>query len=539
MTSVLRNFRLNGRKFRYTGKLPFTAAAHKNPFYTTYFGPVFFAGFEVYDNNVCNVENALIRITGARDGEDILRKNNEVIRPGKGRRLARYINSAFTKIRSRITPELMNLYDDVTEQIILACKPHPKEKLRKRAINKLLASADMLNSIFMKNIGGKVKIPEFAKPGKKPRLIGDYTCEGSLLAAFLVPLAKYAFAEDLEFDGATFKFALGTSVSDMDSYFQQFHDSNRDIYIFFSDDVICKVRGSYTWERANLDISNCDMSNGDPVFSRLAWLFEGTNQHHQLILRACEQCKQNLVIRNPENPSEWITANLTRHVEFSGTQLTTILNNIASLSICLSIHYKKIRGSLQDHVRTRACAVGYEMTCDLAANPENVQFLKHSYSVDREGKCRSWVNVGCYLRALGSHFMDLPYNSKTETLADAGRFKNWAVLKGFANAGSNPILESLVAMPGAKRPEKGKYKIVQKSIEKSQHYKSYVGSGTRPPMSPLALGYRYGITGDELEDFTRKTLTMDIGKVICHIVIDKVMFVDYGLTRPKEFFFGS
>ena len=57
---------------------------------------------------------------------------------------------------------------------------------------------DVLHEILLKvkqsSLAEKLGVQalDFAKVGKKPRLIGDFSCPGSLLAGFLVPCLKFA-----------------------------------------------------------------------------------------------------------------------------------------------------------------------------------------------------------------------------------------------------------------------------------------------------------------------------------------------------------
>lgn len=547
---------MNGRRFRRNpnSALPFTGVeVDERTTYTTVFGPRFHnPQAQVYTSNVHNLSTAINRLDGSRESESALTVNNVNISPyAKQRRLARYLESFHCSVKSALEPFLLALGDDIEEQIKNACdKRHTKYKARVAAINKLMDRADVINSLFMEGSDGKchikgmLKIPEFAKYGKKGRLLGDFGCPGSLLAAFLVPILKHAFATNHEFDECHIRFLYSTKREEMDSAVSDFFSSTKNYYIYFSDDMIAKI-----FDRDgiphyyNLDISSCDSSNSASVFERLQWYFNDYASSNSLIERAIRQCKQPLLLLNPEKSiRERITAISSQPLEYSGTQLTTLLNNIASSSICVSIEYSMKRLKRTDDLTTiidrSAFAVGYKVTSDHCQSLEKVQFLKHSFSKapsDYEFTHCSWFNLGPLFRSCGTCFMDLPYSRrKGETLEGAAKMRNWMMLESFKHSGDSFILQHLRKQSAYTRNAIGDYTtLIQNYQREFQHKLMSVNSDLgRPPVPYEALQRRYGFTIDEANTFTSRSLIL--GQEVNDSLVNRILNVDYAYSLATE-----
>lgn len=541
--SVLTDFKLNGRRFNFKGKLPFTNLPAKRT-YMTHFGPTMNVnGRCCYRSSVNNFESMLMRIIGNRDKEEVKTINNKKISPSNSnRKLSRSINKYFDVVKSKLSTLLPIIGDTIEEQIKLATSPHVKQKLRIKAIKELIAKGEMLNSLFMTKIAGKIKIPEFAKAGKKPRLIGDFSCPGSLLAGFLIPLIKYAFSEPINIGGATIRFVYSTDSAELDAIFDEIDKSKIDQYIFFSDDMCCriKINGEFKW--CNLDISACDASNGISVFDRAVWFFDERLEFENLMTKAVMQCQSRLVIFHPNGKKikENITARPTQPIEFSGTQLTTLLNNIASSCICVSIHYhKKILESesrlinFDNLVYKAALAVGYEVTVDMCSDLYDVQFLKHSFYHDDEGKINSFVNAGALLRSFGTCWMDLPFERKKgETINTAAEMRNWQVLQGFKHSGleilTNPLLQSRSAVKHT-----GHIQLLNRLTNEST-YKMYLNTESkRRPVPVNVFLDRYRMSIAEFEELVTLFHESEVGHLISCIAVDKILHKDYGYSLTR------
>jgi len=541
----LSGWRKNGRSFKKkVGVLPFTPAemCKERLEYTTIGGPyLFHPDVVVYGNSIRNTADSLNRIDAARENEDTLLKNNLSLAPGLNRGLSRYLDSYYRKVRGQLQPELFRLGSELEEQISSATDvTHAKYELRLRSIIKLLEREDMMSSLFMKHISHKVKVPECAKSGKGSRGIGDYSCPGSLLCPFLVKPLKHAFSTRVEHDGCVIRFVESTECVEIDDILTEMYNSQVNYFIYFSDDMCCKIFHRGVPRYFNLDISSCDKSNGVGVFERLRWFYASTIWGN-LIDKAILQCKQNLYIKNPSNPNEYITAKVNTPTEFSGTLLTTLLNNIAASSICLSIHYhlKKTDDLTVDQLITKAAfAVGYKVTGEECHSPEDIQFLKMSFWQDDGGNLHSFLNLGAVVRAFGTCWMDYPYNSKKgEKLIDAVRFRNWSVLQGYKHCGDNILMQALSASPGTQRPNCLTEKtmgLISKQTTSDLLHKSWTSSTVRLAVPIDSLLKRYRMTREELVELCGFYQSSDVGSVIHCDAGYKLLARDYSYSERKK-----
>lgn len=545
-TSDLDGWKFNGRRFKkLLGVLPFTPGAvnrtEKSNQYETVGGPSFHSKSSVvYGNTVVNLGKAMNRLDAARPNEDALRLANLNIAPKKGRRLARYLDSYYRKVRAHLTPDLFSLRDALTEQIECALDPtHPKYAVRLRAIRELIRGVNVFDSLFTLGITVKLKIPETAKYGKDGRVIGDFSCPGSLLAPFLVGPLKHAFGHRIEYDGCTIVFCESTEPTHVDTIIEEMCDSPHNYFVYFSDDMCCKIFEPDGPKLYNLDISACDRSNTRPVFERLRWFYNGTGWD-ELIDKAIRQCELPVTILNPEDRNgrlhrtERITAQTKNPKEFSGTILTTVLNNIASAAICLSIHHSLSSGhwtGTGGDIARCAAAVGYIVTAQECRSEADLQFLKLSFWRDSAGRLHSFLNLGAIIRNFGSTWKDYPYDGRKETLDDAIRFRNWAVLQGYRHAGDNPLLEALRCSPGCQRPTNlsiATTRVIMNSVAVSNRYKSSQSAVKRQPVPSRILMNRYNLTDQEWEELCSFTREADVGDIIFAPAVSKILHCDYG-----------
>lgn len=528
-----RNWKINGRKFRKkAGMLPFDEAEGVVS-YSTLGGPSFHhPDVVVYENNCHNVATSLNRLDVSRPNEKALRLCNTKVGPGGNRDLSRYLDSYYRKIRGTLKPQVAQLRCEMDEQVLAALdKEHAKYELRKRCITKLLEQEDMIRGLFMERVTIKIKIPEAAKFGKGSRAVGDYSCPGSLIAPFLVGPLKEAFSQRTEHDGCVIRYVGSTDPAQIDSIVTEMYNSDMNYFIYFSDDMMCKIHRNGKPEYYNLDISSCDKSNTRSVFNRLSWFYAGSDWQ-VLMDRAIAQCSSSILIRNPHREDQWITANTCEPTEFSGTILTTVLNNIAASAICLSINYHLKRPSAlptSDLISKAAFAVGYLVTGEACEGPENLQFLKMSFWEDDTGALHSFLNLGAILRSFGSCWMDYPFNRrKKESLHGAIRFRNWSVLQGYKHCGDTCVTRALKASPGTQKPSTGKYVNITKLTAVDFQYKQWYSLVARVSVPDSALHRRYGIDPLELEELCRLISVSDVGSIIHCAAVYRILAVDYG-----------
>jgi len=468
--------------------------------------------FDIYEDTPNNADMALTRISSCRGSlanELLLRENNKRIFSGRGK--TRVHRAAFDQIRARLTDKLKLLRTHFEEVIGYAATPHPKIKLRMKSMCDLLNSA-ALEGLYTTKIAGKTKLFERAKPGKYPRYIGDYSCPGSLLAGYLCELAKKSFETFKTSDGKfTATYSASSDAHSLDCLGEQLHHSSN-TFVYFSDDSVLKLNG----QLFEIDISSCDKSNTQTIFDIVEHLFGGDAYFQSVISKNIKQCALPLRHTNPHNKSIGVNLKPAYPIEFSGSTLTTLLNNIASLSIGLNAYLSGC--STSDDVIQSAIAVGYDVTCSARSSLPKTQFLKHSWfvDVDKNIVC-SFTNLGTMMRSFGTCAGDLP---GAGNIFSRARIWNSAVTKGYKHAGTTRWLEVLTKVFDEPL---GKLRL---PFEIEKHF----SSSSRYPVPDSVVLERYGFTSPMWDHFI-KLCEVGCGShsTIRHPVLDIIFLVDYGL----------
>jgi len=323
----------------------------------------------------------------------------------------------------------------------------------------------------------------------------------------------------VDIGGDRYQFCASTETRFLDSCLNDMINWQGNYYLFFSDDCTAKIDGEFY----NIDISSCDQSNDLPIFDRLDWLVSRNPAAASIVKRCIKQCLLPIRLRNPNNSSEVISAKPRRPIESSGTILTTVLNNIASFGICLSLNqrHKKI-GMLP-----AAAAVGYIITCKHCDKIEDIQFLKMSPSYSKiTSSYHMWTNLGPLLRSLGNVWGDIPYRKTECTLDDAIRSRVKASVLGFKHSGLDNVTDVILDTPLCRV---SKIRAIDlKTVEEQNRYKGYLmTSEERQQASIENIADRYSCDPSLVRDWLKCIRNVDIGWFIQHPFVDLVFNADY------------
>lgn len=477
--------------------------------YSTLFGPCFWGPWNVYGSSQHNLERAFTRSCSVRASESELVSNQARISPRNWRRGGHKVRLAiFWELRRRITRVLREFTHEFDEQIKYALSPHIKLSLRKRALADLINQANMYG-LFVYHINGKLKLYEKAKPGKYPRLIGDYTTPGSLLGGFLCAVAKKQFGV-LQHHEVRFEFISSIEPEVLDTMGERILSSPTPQFYYHSDDGLC----SFSGRLFESDISSCDMSNGDSIFGTAAWLFKDT-PYHDLMERTIKQCTNIVKLRNPEGAG-CIKLKPTRPKELSGTVLTTLLNNIASLNIFISASVDGLTtpGAFVESAKK----AGYNITMAERSSLDTAQFLKHSWDTTVHPP-RSWLNLGAMLRSFGSCDGPMPVRNAE----NARRAWNRVVVSGYQHSGKTSVYRKLLSvLPEHTYPLRQLKDMVNRAAKLHKH----TSTSRRGDISDVSLQRRYQFRAGELEHFVS---TISDRAMHVHSALSKIWAVDYGL----------
>lgn len=504
--------------------------------YKTFFGPVFYSGALCYTKeSLTNLSGAFTRLSAKRmpetntfgsyegepeDYDEWLRHNQERAFDVEGdstwhNLMHAYLSCLVLRVRVALTESLGEWYDVIVQD---AGRVHQKRKLRMQSLLDLLKSGTLLSLNFVHRIAGKLKCPEWAKPGKFGRMIGDYTCPGSLLGGALCSVIKHCFEPWFIFNNLEMRFVFSPVYSTLCECFTKLWESASFVCVYHSDDCCIGIPCEDGRFCANLDISSCDTSHTNSIFALVLYLVSGT-YWYDVMVQVVKQCGLDLAIRNPRNPREKVVLESNGYVMYSGTVLTTLLNNIATSMICLSIWWHCQKGvkvaDCEGVIHKSAAFVGYKVTVQRVNVLEEYQFLKVSPTMSGN-EVTVFLNLGVVLRSLGSCDGDLPGRGSIEKRAYQ---RNCEIVSGYAHAGDNAIIQALRCRFSTK---------VEGSVVSHwliQHMEGFDGSS----VSPLALATRYGIEPGEISYLCEMIRRSNFGDVIVCEAIRKIYSVDYGL----------
>jgi len=523
-------------RFNHTGELGFKKLGVKGNQYKTFFGPSFAHSGLVYRNSTVNLYKSHTRLTSERevgipglDGK--LRTAQLTCRDAGNRVFRRSIKSWISSMARRIGAACVNLPEHSVCVKESADMLHAKRLLRRSAYNKLVLSGEIGHGIYTIRVKGKNKIIEFAKPGKYSRLINDLTCPGSLYGGYIADACKTAMAgeEIIEIKGKTARssFVKSPDIPILTRNFEHLISPQHDVeFVYFSDDSCVSIRCDDGVFFCNLDISSCDSSNGVAIFDTLLELMEHNTPFHSVMKGCIDQCRLPLVLSNPANEKEKVILKTRSPVEYSGSVLTTLLNNVANSYIfhaIFSLVCRKARSGLyikdmKDLIIEAAASVGYIVTIVDCPSYHSLQFLKHSPVMTDEGYC-AILNAGVLLRMLGQCDGDLPGRGD---LKERSELFNSCLVQGVVHAGDTPLLRALQQ----RFPEK---KVLPKKFTMPNTYSKTQGLA-KGVVSGDEFAIRYGATNGEVDELVSYVLAAQVGEKIYSSLVDRIMQVDYGLS---------
>jgi len=490
--------------------------------YRTYFGPWFSHSGITYARTAHNTSHAITRLFHEKVRlRDIIAHQKRAIRNGalvKYRRKIGDLSAALLSERRGDWSELCGLE---------ANAPHPKRSLRAPAWLEIRAeSADSSEGVTFlkthKHIQVNIKPDEFAKynsrtrEGKAPRAVNDLGVAASLRAPWLVNAIKEVLSKTpLPTRWGSYICVAKSHVDTVSSLFQRMETSN--LFVYHSDDSTVSFVTSEGPFWANLDISSCDASNTQFVFWALLEFAPGIFSNHMLAL--IDQCahtcrvgygKGNLVFK----PKKFF--------EYSGSLLTTLLNNIASLAIGFHItngYTKRSKAATEQFVKDRLETCGWKCTLQVCSKIEQVQFLKMSPCRAVDGSIVAILNLGVILRCLGQRRGDLPGKG---CLVQRARAFNAGLVRGMVHAGNHSFLRTLQTKFLAHRQREDTVYYNSSAVEGMVRSENQV-------LDDSSVRARYDISSCAYEELCSLVMAADVGDSILCDATRKIMDLDYGL----------
>jgi putative Ca2+/H+ antiporter (TMEM165/GDT1 family) len=362
---------------------------------------------------------------------------------------------------------------------------------------------------------------ENAKVGKTVRLVGDLSTPASLRGAWITNYLKQAFAaEVISWNGGHFEFVKSPDQQTMERVFRLMHNPpGRFYFVYFSDDSTLAMRVGNEIKYFNLDISSCDASHTEALFIALKYLTP--TLLHEDMQKLIDQCKLPVKILSNAHLSRPKRVVIKFHSArlYSGSTLTTAINNLASVLIGLAI--SKLTVITEATIIEAAASVGYVITGAKPLNNFNeVQFLKHSPVFDTQGQIRAVLNLGVLCRASGVCKEDLPGVGDLVTRAKA--FQR-GLLQGMYPRAHFTLIDRMKATMGSGEATEAAVASMARKVGDTSTAESYT-------VADDELYRRYQLTGSEIAELNDVLGTATTGHWLATSGLDKILNLDYGLN---------
>lgn len=413
--------------------------------YWTHFGPRCLHGGTIYDCDNEGLRGAVRRLTCVREPgkpglHGRLMANQEVYcRTSSPKNWLVEFRRTFHQLLLDVPFSNEGMRDLWTDQ------PHPKRELRRKVRKDIVVDGRTGGRRF-DYVDYKCKPQEVLKQNKYLRAVGDLTAPGSTVGCYLMDHVKSAFGKGYHFKNG-FCTYIKPSRETMLECFSNLIDLKYDVYFnYFSDDSNCAIRCSDGVLRCNCDISACDGSNFAPVFKLLEQAMSVDSRFVADIRTMFKQleapCK--IVSTQSKRGVQGMKVKLepVGPVLYSGSALTTAVNNMANTLIFLSIMdgYRKDmtkREAIQ-LIEESAERCGYILKCEVCDEIQKIQFLK--YSPTRNGGM--YLNLGVILRTFGMCKGDLE-GKKNVSILERGIKRSADVVASHVHAGDSRLMRVL------------------------------------------------------------------------------------------------
>lgn len=502
--------------------------------YKFVFGPVVYHTCVLFERNDENLASSLPRQTNRREPSQV----------GLDERLTANQLRFFDELRGSVLQTLLEQmrkrvehaftnFNYEEEKVEYANQPHVKKKERMETMRVLDEMGKLFsngwNFIEKPFVEAKVKAEEWGKFMKMPRLFISLGSSSIYGGAYAMTLFKKCFGR-LSVDEGYCEYVGDPSKESMAGVFQNLVYGTGIIMYYFSDDS-CVALTSKDGRRfyCNMDIRSCDGSHTQVIFKFLELIAMANLAVLCAVRIGVQQCLSVLRLKSysgrrgvevklkPVNP-----------VLYTGSYLTTIINNIAELFIFSAIITRIRRDGVPNYsdcrnfIRLCAEDAGYLVTIEGDGCPAQLQFLKHS-PVFIDGVAHPVLNLGVILRMFGSCYGDLP-GSKLIPIEARAFAWNRQLVQSLRHAGSYECLNKLRDYyVGGELNTKIELEIAKRQ---KRFERSVVGSATLLPDELVCA--RYGIFQWELEEVVEMLCSRDCGSVIETRATKLILQLDYG-----------
>jgi len=335
--------------------------------------------------------------------------------------------------------------------------PHPKKILREQSLEQVQGEGSLfdISQWSCKHILLKLKLGEFAKKGKFPRVISDLSGNLRFGQNVLSSMVGMGFIDDLKHlmeipyiytsNGlkCIMMFVAGPVIELLQEalaliytgeYKGCFYDFR---FIYYSDDSCFGYTRGGQHYYGNMDISSCDASHGPAIFEVAQHIGDRVGQSFLMSL-LIQQLRCDIHIPFYDVVNDKVIAAYTGIFKCnnprlaSGSVLTTFINNLACVYLGVMIAQEYSSGTT-NCILEGSRRAGYFVTYDMCECPEKLQFLKHSPIMCCDNGFFEYVptmNLGPFFRQDGLHVDVYAKNGKSESVIEAAMRHRKEVFKG-------------------------------------------------------------------------------------------------------------
>lgn len=490
--------------------------------YRSVFGPVFRTNTQMPLCNNDGIRGAVRRLTCVREPDNanlhwVLRDNQFLIEqriPGLLRQWTAWFSSC---LKERLSSTL----GAQMERNRWCDQPHIKRMLRQQTRDQIIQCGRRSLNARVKRVDYKCKTGELLPPSKYPRAIGDMTAPGSTALGYYMDWVKESFSNVFTIGSASCRFIKTPDHDVLSDVFGNLINPQGLYFCFFSDDSCLSVQCSDGVLTANLDISACDGSNFDPVFKVLKRAMKVDPRYFDDIDDAFKQCRTECVVKQVEGDEKGrVYLKPIGHVLYSGSVLTTSINNMANTLIFLHIVNKLnnrvvSKAEMRQIIVDSAAEAGYILKIDECKTHGDIQFLKHSPAIVGD-KIVPYLNIGTLLRGFGTISGDLPGKRKLGLIKRAQIF-NSDVIKSWKHAGNTSVRRAF------------SNKILDKTFNYVPPTTTWrADNSLNIPIPDEEICLRYRISTVQLDELNSIISAADVGIRVCSPIVDILMCKDYG-----------
>lgn len=294
-------------------------------------------------------------------------------------------------------------------------EPMPKRELRRKTHKEaLIQGGNYMDD--NRPVEYKLKNGELLADSKK-RGIGDMGVNRTDVGAHVMGGIKQAWSIPFEHNLMRTVFVkTSTKVNLRKAFDELLHPGNKTMFYYHSDDSCVSANCLDGYCAINGDIKQCDGSHFTPMFNALEKLITNpANGNSRYLRRVFKQCTSKMRVRNQHKGkrNQSVTYKFTTARLYSGSSLTTIINNFANWNIAMAFEKRVPNPMLvtkDEFCRQYVLAgedCGYWLRFTPCEKPSELQFLKHSPCVGGMG-VEPWMNLGTYIRGFGMYKGDLP-----------------------------------------------------------------------------------------------------------------------------------